>query len=195
MDIFGNLNYKMAIFLSAGHNSQSVSVKQDPGAINKFGVKEGDLTIEFRDLVCKELSLLGVQYKIDLKEETLQMYLDRIQTGEGSVVIEYHFDAGPEPAEGCTGLVEDDATQNDKDFASELINAAVSILGIKSRGVKPESYTRHGKLALMKETGIICLFEICFLTNVSDMAKYQANKLKLAKEHAKIIAKYENLIS
>lgn len=185
----------MAIFISAGHNSQSKSIKADPGAINKYGIKEGDLTIEFRDLVAQELSKLRVAYKIDLKEESLQMYLDRIQTGEGSVVIEYHFDAGPETAEGCTALVEDDSDVNDRMFGSELLLATTRIAGIKSRGVKPESYTRHGKLALMKEKGIICLFEMGFITNPSDMSKYQMNKFKLAKEHAEIIAKYEISIS
>ena len=183
------------IFISAGHNSQSNSIKADPGAINKFGIKEGDLTIEFRDLVCKELSKLGVIYKTDLKEESLQMYLDRIQTGDGSVVIEYHFDAGPETAEGCTALVEDDSDVNDRMFGSDLLIVTTRAAGIKSRGVKPESYTRHGKLALMKEKGIICLFEMGFITNPSDMSKYQMNKFKLAKEHAEIIAKYEKLIS
>lgn len=183
------------IFCSAGHNSQSKTVKADPGAINKFGIKEGDLTIEFRDLVCKELTKLNIPFKTDGQEETLQMYLDRIQTGDGSVVIEYHFDAGPESAEGCTGLIEEDADSNDKKFALELLSATTRVAGIKSRGVKPESYTRHGRLALMREEGIICLFEIGFITNASDMSKYQTNKFKLAKEHAEIIAKYEKLIS
>lgn len=185
----------MAIFISAGHNSQSISIKSDPGAINEFGIKEGDLTIEFRDLVCKELSKMGVKFITDLKEESLQSYLNRIQTGDGSVVIEYHFDAGPKTAEGCTALIEDDEDGNDKNFASDLLLVTNATSGIKSRGVKPESYTRHGKLALMKEKGIICLFEIGFITNPSDMSKYQMNKFKLAKEHAEIIAKYEKLIS
>ena len=39
------------IFISDGHNSQSKTIKQDPGAINSKNIKEGDLTIEFIDLV------------------------------------------------------------------------------------------------------------------------------------------------
>lgn len=182
------------IFLSAGHNAQSQSIKADPGAINKYGVKEGDLTIEFRDLVAKELDFLGVCYKTDLKEESLQMYLDRIQTGNGSVVVEYHFDAGPEAAHGATALVEEDADRLDNAFATELLNTSVALTQISSRGVKPESYTRHGRLALMKEQGIICLFEICFLTNEDDMAKYHVKKKELAKAHAQVLAKYEKII-
>ena len=183
------------IFLSAGHNSKSKSVKQDPGAINKFGVKEGDLTIEFRDLVAKELELLNLPFKTDLQEETLQMYLDRIKTGTGSVVIEYHFDAGPEVAQGSTSLIEEDSDVNDMKFAREILDSTCQILGTRSRGVKPESWTRHGRLALMREEGIICLFEIGFITNEQDLAKYHAKKHQLAKDHALILRKYELLIS
>lgn len=183
------------IFLSAGHNSKSKSVKADPGAINKYGVKEGDLAIEFRDLVAKELQLLNLPFKTDLQEETLQMYLDRIKTGIASVVIEYHFDAGPENAEGSTALVEEDADNNDKMFAKEILESTNQILGTKSRGIKSESFTRHGRLALMREEGIICLFELGFITNEQDMAKYHAKKHQLAKVHALIIRKYELLIS
>ena len=61
------------IFLSAGHNSKSRTIKPDPGAINKYGIKEGDLTIEFRDLVAAELTKMGVPFKTDLQEESLQI--------------------------------------------------------------------------------------------------------------------------
>ena len=60
------------IFISAGHNSKSKTVKADPGAINKHGVKEGDLTIEFVDLVCNHLTLLGAKFVRDSDEEGLE---------------------------------------------------------------------------------------------------------------------------
>lgn len=182
------------IFISAGHNSQSITVKADPGAINKHGVKEGDLTIEFRDLVCRELDLLGARYTTDYKEETLQMYLNRIQTGNGSVVIEFHFDAGPESATGTTSLIEVDADRLDRAFAKELSDATANILRIRNRGTKSEADTRHKRLALMKENGIICLLELCFITNDEDLKKYNLRKKELARAIAQIILKYEKLI-
>jgi N-acetylmuramoyl-L-alanine amidase len=182
------------IFLSAGHNAQSKSIKADPGAINKHGIKEGDLTIEFRDLVAHELDILGIKYITDLKEESLQMYVDRIQTGNGSVVIEYHFDAAAETATGCTTLTEIDADRLDKACAKELSDITASILGIKNRGVKTEADTRHGRLALMKEDGIVVLHEICFITNEDDLTRYNLKKKELAKAHANILSKYEAII-
>ena len=182
------------IFISACHNSKSKTVKADPGAINKHGVKEGDLTIEFVDLVCNHLTLLGAKFVRDSDEEGLQAYVNRIQTGNGSVVCEYHFDAGPETATGTTTLVEVDADRLDLAFAKELSQATATILGIKNRGVKSEADTRHKRLALMKENGIVGLHELCFITNDSDLAKYHTKKNELAKEHANILVKYEAII-
>ena len=182
------------IFISAGHNSQSKTIKADPGAVNSHGIKEGDLTIEFRNLVAKELDSLGVKYITDLQEENLAMYLNRINTGNASVVVEYHFDAASPSATGSTGLVEEEADRLDKLFAKELIDSTANTLNIKNRGVISEAESHRGRLGLMREEGIICLVELCFISNDSDLAKYHANKLTLAKLHANIIKKYEELI-
>jgi N-acetylmuramoyl-L-alanine amidase len=185
----------MSIFISAGHHSKATTIKQDPGAVNKQGIKEGDLTIEFRDLVCKELTAKGVKFVTDTNEETLSAYLKRIQTGTGSVVVEYHFDANDKPTPtGTTGLIEGEADRLDRAFAKELTDATASILGIKNRGVIDESQSHRGRLGLMREEGIICLMEICFITNPDDLKAYNANKLKLAKAHADILIKYEGMI-
>ena len=182
------------IFISDGHNSQSKTIPQDPGAINKHKVKEGDLTIEFIDLVSSFLTLKGAAHKRDSKEENLQMYTNRIQTGNGSVVYEAHFDAGTESATGTTTIVEVDADRLDKACAKELVDITASILGIKNRGILSEADTRHKRLALMKEDGIVILHELAFITNDIDMAKYQAKKKDLAKAVADILIKYEQII-
>lgn len=182
------------IFISAGHNSKSKTIKQDPGAINSHGLKEGDVTIEFRDLVSHELTLMGVPHKKDSDEESLQQYVDRIQTGTGSVVCEFHLDAAKPDATGTTVLVEVDADRLDIACAKEIVTTTASILGIKNRGVKSEADTRHKRLALMRENGIVVLHEICFITNDDDMSRYQAKKKELAKAIAQILFKYEQII-
>lgn len=185
----------MTAFISAGHNSKSITIKKDPGAVNKQGVKEGDLTIEFRDLVLRELDLLGVKYITDTNEESLAMYLSRIQTGTGSVVVEYHFDsAESDKATGSTGLIEGEADRLDRAFAKELTDNTASILGIKNRGVISEAESHRGRLGLMREDGLICLVEICFISNPDDLARYNLKKKELAKAHALIIHRYEHMI-
>lgn len=183
------------IFISAGHNSKSKNIKQDPGAVNKDGIKEGDLTIEFRDLVVLELIKLGVKYITDSDEESLAMYLKRINTGNGSVVIEYHFDAAAIPtATGTTSLIEEEADRLDKAFALDIANITAATLGIKNRGVISEKDSHRGRLGLMREEGIICLCELGFITNPTDLEAYNKFKEVLAAKHAKILAAYENLI-
>ncbi len=183
------------IYASAGHNSKSRTIKQDPGAVNKQGIKEGDLTIEFRDLVKHELDLLGMKYISDTEEENLSMYLSRVQTGNASVVVEYHFDsAASSTATGCTGLIEGEADRLDRAFAKELNDSTASILGIKNRGVISETESHRGRLGLMREDGIICLVELCFISNPDDLSRYNTKKKELAKAHALIIKKYEELI-
>jgi N-acetylmuramoyl-L-alanine amidase len=102
------------IHISAGHTSKGL--KQDPGAVGN-GYREADLTVEFRDLVIAELEKANVEYIKDHDDERLAEYLKRIQTGNGSVVIEYHFDAAASTtATGTTALIEAEADRLDKAF-------------------------------------------------------------------------------
>lgn len=182
------------IFISAGHASHSIK-HNDPGAVNKAGVKEGDLVIEFRDLVCHELDMLGMKYIKDSDEESLAQYLKRIQTGSGSCVLEYHMDAAnSETATGTTVIVGNDADRLDKAFAKEIADNTAAILGIKNRGVITEAESHRGKLGLMREHGIVALCELCFITNPDDLDRYHLRKRELAQSHALILRKYEQLI-
>lgn len=179
------------IFASAGH--APYSVKKDFGA-EGCGYKEALLTIELRGLVCSELDKLSRKYITDKDTETLGVYLERIQTGSGSVVCEFHFDAYNGTASGSTALVGDDADVLDKAFAQEFVDVTASILGIPNRGVKKEADSHRGKLGLMREQGTVCLVEVCFIDNSADMQKYQNKKTELAKAYAAILSKYEDKI-
>jgi N-acetylmuramoyl-L-alanine amidase len=180
------------IYISAGHTSRGV--KQDPGAVGN-GYREADLTVEFRDLVIAELQKQNIKVIKDQDDERLGEYLKRIQTGNGSVVVEYHFDAAlSQTATGTTALIEAEADRLDKAFGKELVESTSSILGIKNRGVLTEKDSHRGSLGLMREEGIICLVEICFISNKSDLDAYHKNKKILAKAHADIILKFENMI-
>lgn len=181
------------VCISAGHHSKH-SVKPDPGAVGN-GYKEGDLTIELRDLVCAELDRLGVAYVKDSDQETLGQYLKRINTGSGSVVIEFHFDASSsDTATGATALIEAEADRLDRAFATELVETTAKCLGIKNRGVISESESHRGRLGLMREDGIICLLEVCFISNKKDVEAYQCTKQALAMLIAPIIKKYEAIL-
>lgn len=180
------------VYLSAGHNPNGL--KPDPGAIGN-GYHEANLTVEFRDLVIKQCEKLGLKVIKDKDDERVGDYLERIKTGNGSVVLEFHFDAAEnKSATGTTALIEAEADRLDRAFAKELSDLTASVLGIRNRGVKSETESHRGRLGLMREEGIICLLELCFISNADDVKRYKSNKEKLAVEIAKIIKRYEDLI-
>jgi N-acetylmuramoyl-L-alanine amidase len=180
------------IYISAGHTPKGL--RQDPGAVGN-GYREADLAAEFRDLVIAELEKANVKYVRDKDDERLAEYLKRVQTGNGSVVIEYHFDAAASAtATGTTALIEAEADRLDKAFGKEFAETTSTILGIKNRGVLTEKESHRGSLGLMREEGIICLVEICFISNKADLEAYHKNKKVLAKAHAEIILKFEKMI-
>ena len=178
----------MAVFISAGHHLK------DPGAPGVNGRKEADEATKFRNAVVKYLEPTGAKIITDNDNETLAQYLARIQSGDGSVVVEFHFDAFNGIASGTTALVGNDADRLDKMFAKELVTATSTILGIMNRGVKSEKDSHRGKLALMREQGIVSLLEICFIDNKNDMESFDKNFFTLASEISKIIEKFEKLI-
>ncbi len=179
------------IYISAGHNPGGLKV--DPGAIGN-GKHEADLTVEFRNLVIEELKKIGTKYISDNDSETLGQYLKRAETGTGSVVLEFHFDAAlSASATGCTALIGSDADMNDKAFAKELVEATASILQIKNRGILSEADSHRGRLGLMRESGIVSLLEICFISNASDLSAYEKHKIELAVKIATILIKYESV--
>lgn len=177
----------MAAFVSAGHHLR------DSGALGS-GTQENLETIKFRDLVVPILKARGLKVITDDDKDTLAVYLNKIQTGDGSVVVEFHFDAADGKATGSTAIVGIDADQNDKAFAKELVDTTASILGIKNRGVISEADSHRGRLGLMRKKGTVALLELCFIDNQSDMEKYNQNKIKLGNEIAAIIDKYDKLI-
>lgn len=187
----------MTVFISAGHNTQGnkeKGTKADPGAVAN-DVHEATLTAEFRDLVVSELLERKVKVITDKDDERLADYLKRIQTGSGSVVLEFHFDAAASStATGTTALTRNNPSKENKDFAKELVDTTSSILEIKNRGVLSEKDSHRGSLSIMRKQGIVAILELGFLTNPNDIEKYHAYKYILAIKIADIVEKYENLI-
>lgn len=180
------------VFISAGHNPNGI--KPDPGAVGN-GKREADLTVEFRNLVLAELQKKDVNAVCDNDSERLGQYLERIKTGSGSVVLEFHFDAAASAsATGTTVLIGGDADKNDKSFAKEIVEATANILQIKNRGVISETESHRGRLGLMRESGTVALLELCFISNPADLKAYEKGKHALAEKIADILIKYENLI-
>jgi N-acetylmuramoyl-L-alanine amidase len=65
---------------------------------------------------------------------------------------------------------------------------------LRSRGVKTELDSQHKSIGILREQGINLLIEICFISNATDMAYYQAAKQRVAEEIALILEEAENKI-
>lgn len=181
----------MAKFISAGHCNVK-GPNYDPGAPGVNGRFEANETVRVRNRV---IEILGGDVIKDADGESLSQYLKRIKPGSGSVVVEFHFNAGTPAATGTETLIEIDGDKMDKACAKELTDATAKILGIKNRGVKTEADTRHKRLALMKEDGIICLVEICFISNATDMTRFDLHFEELCQAYAAIINKYDDMLA
>ncbi|WP_437918439.1 N-acetylmuramoyl-L-alanine amidase [Sphingobacterium sp. LRF_L2] len=172
-------------YSSAGHHLA------DPGATGVNGRQENRETIAFRDLVNAELGRKGKMVVQDNDTETLSQYLGRIDPTDADVVIEPHFNAYNGKATGVEVLVADDANERSKAMAKEIVDGFARIMGIANRGVKKESQSARGRLALMRKKGAVALIEICFIDNASDMKAYDSNRINLACFLAQIISKYD----
>lgn len=177
-------------FISSGHCAVK-GPNYDPGAPGVNNRWEATETVKVRNRVVEILR----EAITDADGESLSQYLKRIKPGSGSVVVEFHFNAGPSSATGTETLIEIDGDKMDKACAKELTDATSRILGIRNRGVKTEADTRHKRLALMKEDGIICLVEVCFITNASDMKAFDLYFEELCQEYAVIIQKYDAMLT
>lgn len=176
----------MAIYLSAGHYDK------DPGATAN-GYVERDLATELRDLIVPKLG--GYRVITDKDSESLSQYLKRIKPGEASVVVEIHFNAATPKATGAEVLVADNHNKISWDLAGDLSTGIASSLCIPNRGVKTESDSHRGRLAFVRQPGACALIEVCFITNPSDMGKYEQYKEELVDRIAGVLKRYDDMVA
>ena len=162
----------------------------DQGA-SANGYTEGQLAVEFRDLLIKELEFLGIPVKTDSNKnalvQTLQ-WLKGVLKSDKTVCIDIHWNAASSKARGTEVIVPDNASIFENNFAKNILNVFVSN-GFTSRGVKTESQTARKRLGWMRPSAENILIEMAFLTNTLDLELYKMVKYKLAKELAVVIKK------
>lgn len=171
------------LLISSGHATHG-----DRGASGN-GYVEGDLTIELRDLICKELDILGVKYTKDRNQDALSATLQYFKNlfTKNTVSLDIHFNGGIPAANGTEVIIPDIYSKFEKQLANDLLTDLI-YMGWKNRGVKTEKDTARKKLGWMRNSSETVLIEVCFISNVKDMEIYQAKKYSLAKEIAKTLA-------
>src|SRR5690606_1067128 len=176
------------LWADAGHHLA------DPGAVYN-GRTEFEEMRCFRTLVSDEYKRLGGEVYMDSDHETNTQFQGRMKTNRGSVVVSFHLNASANPgANGSECVISDNASANSKALAVEILDVTCDILGTRKRRVISESETPRKKLGILNKSGMAVLVEICFISSVDDMVKFDKNKVVLAKAYARIIKRYDDLI-
>jgi N-acetylmuramoyl-L-alanine amidase len=186
------------IYISSGHSNKP---GRDRGASGN-GFIEGELAVELRELIVKELKELNINAIIDKNDSVL---LDTIKvfrnlTTNKCILLDIHWNAGPPTATGTETLIPGSPSNFEINLAESLSKTIANTLNIRLRGnykgkkgVKTELESHHGSLGWMRLTGENVLIEICFISNKNDMISYQNNKIILAKNIAQILQFYSNI--
>lgn len=170
----------MNIYLSAGHRGGGT------GANTRNG-REAELTIMFRNKLYRLLlPRLSGAHRImldkDTEEESKVIRHINNFCGKKGVAIEFHFDASSnESASGSSVFIADEASVKSRHIAEDLAPLISDIAGVKNRGVRTEKQTAHKIIGFLRQTKCpSVLIELCFLSNDSDMAKFNSSVDRLA---------------
>lgn len=166
----------MAVLISAGHSTT------DPGAV-AFGRKEAEIAVDFRNILIKCLSDLGIQASTDGKGKDNLPLREAVKLAKGKdIAIEVHLNASPN---ATASGVETLSGPEDMQLGAKLCAAISRELNIKNRGAKPENAGQHHRLAFVQAGGII--LELFFITNPNDLSAYDGRKWPLARAVAQVI--------
>ncbi len=173
---------KRTLIIGAGHGGS------DPGASGN-GYIERDLAIESRNLLVAELQKMSVKYIVDPDSNALKgslLYFKKFFNAD-SVNIDIHWNAGSAAATGTEVLISTKAGPFEKQLATKITTAIATILGIKNRGLKTELDSARGYLGWLHQPGAVFIIEMCFISNKTDMDKYQGKKHELSKALSTIL--------
>lgn len=179
------------IFVSAGHSNKP---GRDRGAVGN-GFVEGDLTVELRDLIVRELEALGNKPLVDGNNSILSETLNKFKslTNPDAIVLDIHWNAATPLATGVETLIPSNNSTFERKLAEALSDVVSNTLNITKRGikgVKTEAESHHGSLGWMKLIGENVLLEVCFVSNKTDMTKYQSLKQNLSRNIAKTLFEF-----
>lgn len=181
---------KRKIFISAGHSNVP---GKDMGADGLDGVKEGNLTVELRNLVIKEFKLLGENVTTDVDSNVTKETVILINglLSERDIALDIHFNAfARESANGTEVIVPFKSSQFERELAAKLSKEVAICLGNKDRGYITEAQSARGTLIFMRPNCENILLEVCFITNRKDLDSYLSKKNEVAKVIAKTLYEY-----
>jgi N-acetylmuramoyl-L-alanine amidase len=158
---------KLKLAIDPGHGMGNRSPGRfDPGAVSS-GELESAIALDWALTGKHILHQAGIDCFLIRDDQTDPTPIgtrdDKAELAGCTHFISLHCNAG-----GGTGVETFYRDAQDKAFASEIQSAALQATGGANRGIKHESATRHGKLAVFGFDGPACLLELGFIDNKVD---------------------------
>lgn len=167
------------ILISAGHSNV------DPGAC-AYGLREADIAVEMRNIVSFYLSRMGLPHDMDGKGTANMPLKEAAKKARAinGIEVEFHCNASDNISASGSEVLAGPANMK----LAGLLSAAVALaLGVKNRGAKPQDSGQHSRLAFVQAGGMIV--ELFFITNRTDIERWQAKKWLVGKAVADVLAR------
>lgn len=172
-----------SIAITAGHSST------DPGAVNGKRT-EAQIVQDMVKMVSVYLERAGIAFETDIVDGENQPLAKAIKVAKrNDIAMEFHCNAAA--SSKATG-VEVLAGEKHKPLAQEVAKAIGDVLELTLRGVggwKSEGSGQHSRLGFIS-TGGGLIVELFFISNPSDLAKWDAKKWLVAKAVAEVLIKH-----
>lgn len=172
-----------SIAITAGHSST------DPGAVNGKRT-EAQIVQDMVKMVSVYLERAGIAFETDIVDGENQPLAKAIKVAKrNDIAMEFHCNAAA--SSKATG-VEVLTGEKHKPLAQEVAKAIGSVLELTLRGDsgwKSEGSGQHSRLGFIS-TGGGLIVELFFISNPSDLAKWDAKKWLVAKAVAEVLIKH-----
>jgi hypothetical protein len=153
----------MSVFISCGHSGEVGAVSNGTTEfkeVEKIAEKVASVCHDTVTLVPRTLKL---PFRISWLNE---------RTKPGDVIIELHMDSGKSDGAMLFYLTESDPAEQ---LGCQLLAKYCEVTGIRNRGVKGDTASRHGRLGIVRDTRAMAfLIELGFLTDQLELEKMRS---------------------
>lgn len=164
------------IILNAGHSIKVSGATAYENTEAKEAMKIRDKLVP---LLKQSFEVALVPDKLNLIQ-SIKWVKERYKKINDGLAFSIHLNASDGRGYGAEALYYG-GDEDSKKMARTIIDKYCEITGFRNRGVKPDTSTRHKRLAWIRDIKPwSCLIETCFIDNIEDLRKLQNNYDKVA---------------
>lgn len=163
---------KKVVILDPGHGMANRKAGAfDPGAVSNDGTREADIAMSYANELrgmLQNLHVKTIRTRVSNEEPCPVSSRAKIARDyAGTIMISIHCNAADGRANGTETFYRG---ESNAPMARKINDAVCKSLGTKNRGVKTESASQHGRLAVMNFQPCF-LIELGFIDHVGDREK------------------------